>query len=149
MRSSKYKVFNYSHYFQWLIDRLEDIFDISTGHHLEHDLHHNNLTQNPVKTLQTDFKQLVVYVMVPFIPTGSALKTHISINFTSMYYSLKVPASECSVQSHELLLEFVTDLYSWKHMYFPLNQRNIIRTQLYFAKNHLHSVRGGRETWRE
>ena len=52
-----------------------------------------------------------------------------------MYYSLKVPASECSAQSHELLLEFVTDLYSWKHMYFPLNQRNIIRTQLYFAKN--------------
>lgn len=59
-----------------------------------------------------------------------------------MYYSLKVPASECSAQSHELLLEFVTDLYSWKHMYFPLNQWNIIRTQLYFAKNHLHSVRG-------
>ena len=29
-----------------------------------------------------------------------------------MYYSLKVPASECSAQSHELLLEFVTDLYS-------------------------------------
>lgn len=65
-----------------------------------------------------------------------------------MYYSLKVPASECSAQSHELLLEFVTDLYSWKHMYFPLNQRNM-RTQVYFAKNHLHSVRGGRETWRE
>ena len=52
-----------------------------------------------------------------------------------MYYSLKVPASECSAQSHELLLEFVTDLYSWKYMYFPLNQRNIIRTQLYLAKN--------------
>ena len=66
MRTSRYKVFTYSHYFQWLIDRLVDIFDISTGHHLEHDLHHNNLTQNPVKTLQTDFKQLVVYVMVPF-----------------------------------------------------------------------------------
>lgn len=63
----------YSHYFQWLIDRLEDIFDISTGHHLEHDLHHNNLTQNPVQTLKTDFIQLVVYIMVPFIPTGNSM----------------------------------------------------------------------------